>query len=81
MQHQWLLRDAEQTRWLMRYGSRQRVRRAGAAARRGEDRGREEDSSEQDRSEPERTQEDSSEQDRSEPERTPEAAVKGEVES
>ena len=58
--------DAEQTRWLMRYGSRQRVRRAGAAARRGEDRGREEDSSEQDRSEPERT---------------PEAAVKGEVES
>jgi len=52
VQHQWLLRDAEQTRWLMRYGSRQRVRRAGAAARRGEDRGREEDSSE-----PERTPE------------------------
>ncbi|EOD41502.1 hypothetical protein EMIHUDRAFT_460918 [Emiliania huxleyi CCMP1516] len=67
VQHQWLLRDAEQTRWLMRYGSRQRVRRAGAAARRGEDRGREEDSSEQDRSEPERP--------------PPEAAVKGEVES
>ena len=44
MQHQWLLRDAEQTRWLMRYGSRQRVRRAGAAARRSEDSGGEQDS-------------------------------------